>query len=199
MSLRLFVAIEVPAPVKTALSKVREELQSLVPAARISWTRPESMHLTLRFLGDVSSSEVPPLIEALNSATRGFGEIPLVCERLGCFPAPRSPRVLWAGVHDSEDRLSELSRRITTASAAFTPEPPEARFTGHVTLGRIRQKLRGAEIRQIGDFLDRSAPRTFGTWKAAQVELMQSELGADGSRYTVVECFSLVREHSHDH
>ncbi len=194
MSLRLFVAIAVPAPVKTALAKAREELQSLVPAARISWTRPESMHLTLRFLGDVSSRDVPPLIEALKGSTRGFGEIPLVCERLGCFPAPRSPRVLWAGVHDSEARLTELNRRVTAASAAFTQEPAESRFTGHITLGRIRQKLRGTEIRQIGDFLDHSAQRTFGTWEAAQVELMQSELAAGGSRYSVVECFGLVAE-----
>jgi len=191
MSLRLFIAITVPPEVKAALSKARDELASQLSKARISWTRPESMHLTLRFLGDVSPPDVEPVCEALTEATRNFGQIELICERFGCFPGLRSPRIVWAWVHDAADRLLVLNQRITSSTLKFTPEPVEARFTGHVTLARVRQKLGLLEARKIADFLNGPALRAFGSWTATSIELMQSELAPGGSRYTVVRRFSL--------
>jgi 2'-5' RNA ligase len=192
MALRLFVAMAVPAAVKSALAAVRDELAPELTRARISWTRPQSMHLTLRFLGDVAATDVQPLCQALTGATRDFGPLELVCERLGCFPGLRFPRILWAWVHDAADRLEQLSQKITAATSSFTREPAEARFTGHITLGRVRQKLGPPEARKIADFFDGPAHRVFGSWTVTTVELMQSELASGGSQYTVVEKFSLA-------
>ena len=193
MALRLFVAMAVPGAIKAALGRVRDELQSEVPHARISWTRPESMHLTLRFLGAVSPADVLPLGHALTEATRNFGVLELNCDGLGCFPGLRSPRILWAGVHDTADRLPQLSRQITVQTSRFTREQAEARFTGHITLGRIRQKLALAEARKISGYLERADQHGFGSWTATAVELMQSELNPGGSQYKVIEQFSLAR------
>jgi 2'-5' RNA ligase len=196
MALRLFLALAVPSAVKSALAAVRDELESELPHARISWTRVESMHLTLRFLGEVFPSDVQPLRDTLAVATRDFGPLELTCERLGCFPDIRSPRILWGWVHDAADRLELLSRQITAASLPFTREAAEARFTGHVTLGRVRQKLRLHDARKIADFLNGKVHRVFGSWIATTVELVQSELASGGSQYTVLEKFSLTKGRS---
>ena len=182
---RLFVAIAVPEEVKASIVLARDELRAKIPPAAASWTRPENMHLTLRFLGDVEESRIESLKAGLAEALAGFGKLPLVSERLGCFPDLRYPRVVWAWVHDAAERLALLQRRVAQATNAFTREPAESRFVGHITLARLRQiKRPQAEI--IAAFVNGAVGRKFGEWIADRVELIRSELSPGGSRYTTL-------------
>ena len=181
--LRLFVALAVPEEVKTRLAAMQSELRTQLAPLLASWTRPESMHLTLHFLGDVESSRVDTLAKNLAAALMGFGSLSLVARQVGCFPDARSPRVFWVAVQDRAGRLRELQRRIVTVSAGFGRESAEKAFVGHVTLTRAKQ-LNRRQIAILADVVKRAENLCFGEWKADQIHLMRSELSPSGSRYS---------------
>jgi len=190
VKLRLFVAFAVPPDVKARLAIVQEELRCSLSREAVSWTRLENTHLTLRFLGNVDVNQVEALSANLANAASGFGSLRLISERLGCFPDLRYPRVLWAGVHDAEDRLADLQRRVVQAAAEFTTEPPEKSFTGHITLARIK-RIKRPQAEAIAAFVNGAAVRQFGEWTADRIELLRSELRPEGSRYTTISSAAL--------
>ena len=181
-AVRAFIAIRVPDAVLAKLAEVQREIKSLLPPRSTAWTRPESMHLTLRFLGNVATPHVPELENRLRAALTGFGNFHLICERLGCFPDLRYPRVVWAWVHDANERLQELHRRIDEAVREFAEKPAEARFVGHITLARPR-KIKRPEAERLARFVEAAVDRSFGSWSTDDVLLMRSELSPCGSKY----------------
>lgn len=187
---RLFVAVPVPADIRSRLASVQRELGEQLPHRAATWTRTENIHLTLRFLGNVDVARIDALGAALASSVTGMGPLTIAAGALGCFPEARRPRVLWVGVRDVDGRLSELQSRIVDATAPFTSQPAESKFVGHLTLARFKViKRTQAEI--IAGFLQRGAARCMGEWRARTCELVRSELSSDGSRYSVVASFSL--------
>lgn len=188
--LRCFVAIQLPAQVRAALCEVQADLRPLFHGCSISWTRAENLHLTLRFLGDVPVARLDDLKSSLRASLTGFGKPDLLCERLGCFPDGRFPRVVWAAVRDAKERLPELHRQVDVAVREFCNRPAEARFVGHVTLARPRQ-IKRADAERLARFLEGVANRQFGTWRGTEVELMASALSPGGSRYTTLDVLPL--------
>lgn len=189
---RLFIAIPVPEAAKAELVRVQNELREVLPHHSASWTKPDNMHLTLRFLGDVDVRRVADLEQTLRSTVTGFGELDLLCERLGCFPDLRFPRVVWAWVHDLEQKLDALSQRVNEAVSRFAEKPTEARFTGHITLARPKQ-IKRADAERLTKFVEQAASRRFVQWRASEVELIRSELTSFGSRYTTLAKPGLVQ------
>ena len=189
-ALRLFVALQLPVEVRTALQCVQAELRELLPRGSASWTPPENMHLTLRFLGNVPAQQVVVVKAKLHSALVGFGALDLRCERVGGFPDLRFPRVIWAGVHDAEDKLPQLQQRVDAAVREFCERPTEERFCGHVTLARPKQ-LKRAEAERLARFAEAAAKRSCGQWRCTEIELIASELAAGGSRYTTLDACGL--------
>ena len=138
----------------------------------------------------MDSSRLPELKAQLHSALAGFGAVEMYCERLGCFPDLRFPKVVWAWVHDPTERLFELVRRVNLAVAGIARQPEEARFVGHVTLARPKQITR-AEAGRLAAFVDSAVTRRFGYWTCQQVVLLRSDLAATGRHYTPLELISL--------
>src|SRR5512134_624706 len=95
--LRLFIAIALPDDIKARLAALQRELREGLGRSSISWTRPENLHLTLRFLGDISSDRIDDLTAALAAAAASQAPLNLTVAGLGCFPSSRRPRILWAG------------------------------------------------------------------------------------------------------
>lgn len=190
---RLFVAIAVPDAVKRELARIQGELREVLSSRSASWTKLDKLHLTLRFLGAVDAGRIPELERILRETVAGFGELNLLCERLGCFPDLRFPRVTWAWVHDTEEKLPALVQRVNEAVLPFAEKPAEARFTGHVTLVRTKQ-IKRPDAEQLAQFVGLAVTRRFGQWRADELELIQSELHERGSTYTVLAKFPLARE-----
>lgn len=180
---RLFIAVAAPEAVKVEIEKAQAEMSRALREARITWTRPEQFHLTLKFLGDVEALRVEPLTEALREACRGFGALNLRGEGVGCFPNLRRPRVIWVGVRDELEQLSTLADKIETTVSGFTLEEREERFSGHITLGRIKE-LYHSENGKLGQMAQDMARRSFGQWRADTMDIMRSELLPQGPRYT---------------
>jgi RNA 2',3'-cyclic 3'-phosphodiesterase len=190
-ALRLFVAIAVPQTVKAAIEQTQAELRRLLPHPAVRWTRPDQFHLTLKFLGAVEADRVVALQEALRGACAAFPALQLRAVRFSCFPNPRSPRVLWVGVEDAEAQLPLVHSAVETAVAGFTSQTAEGRFTGHVTLARIRDLPR-ADAAMLERWLTEMAERNLGNWTADRVELIRSELQSGGARYATLATVPLA-------
>lgn len=192
-SLRLFVALPLPAEVAAQLVVVQRELRDVLPPSSVAWVKPGGLHLTLRFLGDVNAARMPELEQSLRAGLREQGELDLVCERLGCFPDRRFPRVVWAWVHAADEQLDRLAQAVEAAVAPFAEKPVDARFVGHVTLARPKQ-IRRADAERLARFVEGAVARRFGEWRAGAVELIQSRLGPGGSEYTTRATINLLSD-----
>jgi 2'-5' RNA ligase len=189
--MRLFVAVTVPEGVKRKLEETQAELRRAAPERGVRWARREQFHLTLRFLGDVEAARVEGLAEAIRGACRGFGAVHLQAERVGFFPDARYPRVVWVGVQDQAEQLPRLQAVVERATEAFTTEKKDERFTGHLTLARIKG-IRREEAEVLGQAAAGMADRRFGQWTAYQIELLRSELLPEGAQHTTVATIALT-------
>jgi 2'-5' RNA ligase len=180
--IRLFVAITVPDVVREAVLRIQGELQRLAPGHAIRWSNPEQFHLTLRVLGDVSSSDVAGLQESLRAACAGVAPLHLRAQGIGFFPSARSPRVIWVGIGDREDRLAFFQKTIESAVQPYTAEPGGERFAGHVTLGRFREHKR-LNLSELIGHAGLLQNQLFGEWTADEIEIIRSELLPGRARY----------------
>jgi RNA 2',3'-cyclic 3'-phosphodiesterase len=189
-SIRLFVAVPVPAEVRQALAAAQNRLRERLPEKAIGWTRPEQFHLTLKFLGAVKVGDVPALVQALQTASAAFDNLKLRCSGAGFFPTPKRPRVIWVGLEDATSQLGSLQGSVETAVAPFTLEKPENRFHAHVTLGRV--KTAGREnIDQMHEWAFRESGRIYGEWIANSIELVRSRLSPNGATHVVLHLVAL--------
>ncbi|MGD0260184.1 MAG: RNA 2',3'-cyclic phosphodiesterase [Verrucomicrobiota bacterium] len=188
---RLFIAVAIPGEVKAKMEAAQAELRRVLPERTVRWARREQFHLTLRFLGDVQAARVEALGEALRAACRGFGALHLRAERVGFFPDLRRPRVVWVGVQDQAEQLPRLQAAVELATREYTTEEKEERFTGHVTLARIKG-IKRPEAEALGQAAAGMAERLFGHWTAYQVELMRSELLPQGARHSTLASIALA-------
>ena len=190
---RLFVAITVPDAIREEMLRVQHELQLLAPRGAVRWTKPEQFHLTLRFLGDVSSDRVMDLQEAVRAVCASAPVLHLRAQGVGFFPHARAPRVVWVGINDSGNHLVNLQRKIEDAVRPFTAETGGERFAGHVTLGRFKQ-FNVLGVRELTAGAEAMKDRRFGEWTGREIEIIRSELLATGSRYTLLVAIRLGTE-----
>jgi len=190
---RLFVAIVLPGAVRDEIIRVQRELQPLVPREVVRWARPDQFHLTLRFLGAVPTDGIESLKQSVSAVCRNARPLSLRAEGVGFFPNPRSPRVVWVGINDGAGRLAGLQQQIEAAVRPFSPETGEKNFTGHVTLGRLKNP-RPSDIRDLVAHVQSLEKQTFGDWTAGQIEIIRSELSPNGARYTLLAVFRLGAE-----
>ncbi|MGA3266582.1 MAG: RNA 2',3'-cyclic phosphodiesterase [Verrucomicrobiota bacterium] len=189
-SLRLFVAISLPDHVRHAITAAQEELRALVSPNAIRWTNPDQFHLTLKFLGDVPAGQEGALRAALQPICAAAYALFLCAQGVGFFPHERSPRVIWAGINESTGSLADLQKRIEAAVQPFAPRQGTEKFSGHVTLGRVKF-LKRPEAGKLAGYARSLNQRQFGEWTAKEVELIQSELAPSGARHSVLAAFPL--------
>ena len=175
------------------MAEAQAAMRRVLPGPSVRWARREQFHLTLRFLGDVEAARVDALGEALRNACRDFGTLQLRAQGVGFFPNERYPRVVWGGVRDQAEQLPRLQQVVEAATEAFTTEKKEERFTGHLTLARIKG-IRREEAAALAQVAAGMADRLFGQWTGYRVELMRSELMPQGARHTCLGSFALGEE-----
>lgn len=185
--MRLFVALEIPAEVRTRLAALIRELRALAP--EVKWVRAENLHLTLKFIGETESAKLDAIRAALAEVRSGHA-IALLVQGLGFFPDDQRPRVLWAGTR-VPDHLAQLAID-TDAVVASLGFPRERRpFAPHLTLAR----LAGTPIPEpLREAIQRDAVRAFGAWQAREFHLIESRLKPAGAEYTTVQSFPFVSE-----
>lgn len=130
-SQRLFVALEIPGPVRADLGEALEPWRQELRGAR--WVPPENWHVTLLFLGATVGDRVPWVRERLGVAAAGAAAFETSLTTLGGFPSAPYARIIWAGLDDRAGRIAELARAV---GAAFDAEPEDRPFSAHVTVAR---------------------------------------------------------------
>lgn len=187
-SIRVFCAVELPEEVRSAVAAHAARLRREFPDARASWARPEGLHITLKFIGEVEAPRVESLARAAAAAVGGFDPFRLSIEESGTFPPRGAARVLWLGVKDGSGQLARLQRRLEQecATAGFPPEPRA--FKPHLTVARLR-----TPSHPLSEAHRRT---TFGPYDFGVTELLviRSQLGPGGSRYTPLSHHALLRE-----
>jgi 2'-5' RNA ligase len=183
-SIRAFVAIELDETIKAALGAVTSELKRR-PVSHIGkWVAPQSIHLTLKFLGDIAESQVPTIGQALQRACAGLPPFSISLTEAGCFPNAQRPRVIWIGVGGNLEVLAQLQRAVESEINPLGFEPERRGFTPHLTLARIRDKARSSERQELGQLLTKVKVDTSATMTVRELSLMRSELHPSGAVYT---------------
>jgi RNA 2',3'-cyclic 3'-phosphodiesterase len=185
---RAFVAIELPEHIAAVLGRFQEELKALGLSLR--WTRPENIHLTLKFLGEMPESDLSGICDAVDETARVHGPITLAAKGIGVFPNIRRPNVLWTGIAGQTEILTVLQRDLDVRLHELLGTGLEKRrFTGHLTLGRVKGRPDPKRLIR--------AMETFGSletesFTADGVCLFSSRLMASGPVYTRIMKASLA-------
>jgi 2'-5' RNA ligase len=189
--MRLFIAVEIDEAVRAAASRAAEDvharLSKLGPVA-VGWVRPESMHLTVRFIGEVGEDTCLELRSRLSTPLR-TPAFDLAVSGVGVFP-PRGPiRVIWLGLPQGAEELVALHQEIEGRISGLGFAPEDRPFRPHLTLGRVKAPLpRGAR-----DIIDRLPAAPIGRSSVGQVTLFQSRLSPHGAKYVALARAGLRR------
>lgn len=181
-AIRAFIAIELDDAARRAAAKVARALREGPEGDRVRWVRPENLHVTLRFLGDVESARVPSLARDLREALAELHGFQMQLGRVGVFPSSRRPRVVAIDVAPGE-RLEQLAEAVERVVVKAGLEPEKRRFRPHLTLGRAS----GRTLPPV------TAPVTVGgeSLLVDEIVLFRSELKRSGAIHTPLERIAL--------
>lgn len=183
-TLRAFMALELSDELRARLHRLARELEAAMPPRGVRWTRPEGLHVTLKFLGEISAARVADILLIMQSAAQGIPPFDCIVSGLGCFPNARQPRIIWVGLHEQGGALARLYRALEDGAARLGYAPEERPFSPHLTIGRVSRDAGSADLRRVGEVVSATDPGRLGRLEARCVSLMKSELRPGGSVYT---------------
>lgn len=172
--MRVFIAIELPAEIQKELGALQRDLKSVTNSAR--WVAPESIHLTLKFIGQTPDQRIPEIDSALIGLT--WKPFTVTVRGLGFFPGTRSPRVLWAGLETPT--MENLAQQVDTRMERLGFEKEKRAFRPHLTLARARD-MRIDNSLVIAT--EKYQEQVFGSFTVDRFYLIQSTLKPSGAVY----------------
>lgn len=183
-ALRTFIAIELDPEVRDALSRAQGKFKRGAPDGAVKWVNPESIHLTLKFLGDTPVSKVAKVADAMAAAREGLSAFDLSIEGRGCFPNCRRPRVIWVAVKDqSGGTLARLQAALERLVSPLGFPTEERGFSPHLTLGRIARNVNPAAEAAVGKLVQDSVVEQIAKQRVTAVSLIRSDLRPTGPVY----------------
>jgi len=196
LPMRLFVALDIPETIRQRIASFIEEVRALVPVVR--WVAPESLHVTLKFIGERPDAMVPRIEESLRKISSPAIQISF--RGCGFFPTEKSARVFWIGIEAGSD-LNQLATRLEGELRPLGIEDEKRAFSPHLTLARAGN-VSGAPERQPSDKSNRRfsllqaklramPPLDFGRMNAIEFFLYRSQLSSRGAQYSRVARFAL--------
>ena len=184
---RIFCAIEIPSPTRQRVLQHITNLRASVPEARASWSRESSIHLTLKFLGEIPKALVTNFGTAISRAVSEVAPFHIFIADAGAFPQRRDPRVLWIGVTDLTGQLSNLHSRLETECEREGFPRDTRSYHPHLTLARLRNQRGAREIARVHEDLGFASEEI----AVANLLLIRSELSSSGSKYTTISKHAL--------
>ncbi|MBN1365425.1 MAG: RNA 2',3'-cyclic phosphodiesterase [Syntrophaceae bacterium] len=186
-NIRAFLAIEPSENILREISNLQEKLKREI-SGRISWTRPQGQHLTLKFFGDISREDINNICAAVQKRVVSEPHLNLKIEKLGVFPDARRPRVLWCGVTGDVERLINLQKKLDGDFTAIGFPAEDRSFKAHLTLARIKDPR---DIMGMSEALKKYDSFKAREFTADKLILFQSNLTPQGAVYTKLAEFAL--------
>ncbi|MDQ1640258.1 MAG: 2,3-cyclic 3-phosphodiesterase [Pyrinomonadaceae bacterium] len=184
---RVFCAIELPSLVLEKISEQITRLRAAAPHSPASWSRPENVHLTLKFLGEIAPGRVGDLSQAAAAAVAGFAPFEILIKDTGSFPKHGTPRVFWIGIDDYSGKLARLQAKLDEECLRVGFAKDARPFNPHLTIARGRKpqgaRALAAAHKEMG----------FASTEVSVKELtvIRSELSSNGSNYTTISQHAL--------
>jgi 2'-5' RNA ligase len=189
--IRAFIAIELSEELKASLARL-QELIKLGSESYVKWVDPQGVHLTLKFLGNISVDRVSEISKAVAEVASSAAPFRLELTEFGAFPNLKAPRVAWVGLGGDLESLLRLQRGI---DQALNPLgfPAEARaFSPHLTLGRVRDQAAPPEQRKLGQRIASLKIQGQPSLYVDKVSLMRSQLTSKGAIYSRLSAAELL-------
>jgi 2'-5' RNA ligase len=193
-SIRAFVAIELSDEAIEELDRLQRKLKEQSPQDAVRWVRPQSIHLTLQFLGDVDSERVEAIAEALREISLDRAPFTFEIRELGVFPNARQPRVVWVGIVEPSGALAALQKGVAEALEPLGFEPEKRAFTPHLTLGRASRQAHRRALAELGELITRFKAGSLGQVFVNRIVLMRSDLRPGGAVYTPLAVLAFSKE-----
>ena len=188
----MFVALEIPSALRTNFAALMTDLRALdteSSAKKPSWTRPENLHVTLKFMGNVAPDKFDGIRAAL-AGVRSERSVELRFGGLGFFPDAKRPRFVWASIAASQN-LGAIAADIDRGVAGFGVPNEQRAFTAHLTLARCQH---GAISSSLRTTIQKDAARDFGGFRTNEFHLIESKLKSSGAEYTTLQTFVFAAE-----
>lgn len=196
--IRAFIAIEISSEIQEKLKQLTSHLKQQLEGVPVKWVPVENIHLTLKFLGNVSISNVEVLKKILDAEVASHHPFEVSVGELGAFPNTRRPRVLWVKLQAPPD-LNEIQRCIEQETARLGYAREKRAFKPHLTMGRVARHANSDQVRRVGQVLESTNVGFLGAMRVKYVHLFRSDLEPTGAVYTRIhtaEFMSALGEYS---
>jgi len=182
-TIRSFIAVELPEAVKTGLQQLQTEL-TLPRYSFVKCVSPEGIHLTLKFLGNISANKVTDITGVMEQASQGVNPFQLQLIEVGAFPNLKRPRVLWVGIKGEVDKLVDWQQRLDNGLVPLGFAKEARPFTPHLTLARLRENCSPGDRLHFGEMVARSHVEVDYNFTVTSLNLMRSQLFPTGAVYS---------------
>ena len=190
--IRSFIAIELPDELKLELIQLEARLK-LDKQPWVKWVNPYSIHLTLKFLGNIAIDRTGEITGAIEDAVQGISPFHLEVKELGVFPNLKRVQVAWVGISGELDKLSQLQKRIETNLTPLGFAPESRAFTPHLTLARLRDQASLDERQRFGQLIANAKFEAAYTIEVDAISLMRSQLTREGAIYSRISLVELKK------
>lgn len=186
---RLFCAFELPEALRRSIADHSQQVRDAVPDAVASWSRPENIHLTVKFFGNVDQAKAPAITAAATRVVKEFSPIRIEVGKTGVFPRPSRPQVLWIGVEDASGALAKFQQTLEDEFAREGFSKEDRAFKPHLTIARIRRPQNANQLADAHLRMEFSPVEIV----LSELVLFRSELSSKGSKYTSISRHRLER------
>jgi RNA 2',3'-cyclic 3'-phosphodiesterase len=181
--IRAFIAVDLSPEIQKQLEEVSRQLMAVLGTASLRWTPVKNIHLTLKFLAEVSVVNLEMLKKIMRAEAEHVEAFEVSVGHIGAFPSASRPRVLWAGVQ-APDQLGELQKKLESEIAQVGYPPEERAFSPHLTLARVTRTAQPGDLRKIREAIEKAQVGFLGIAPVEAVHLYQSDLRPGGAIYT---------------
>jgi len=188
--IRAFIAINLSADVLERIEQVALDLKKRMNSVPIRWVPTENIHLTLKFLGNVSTANLELLKDILGNVASNHHECDISVGGIGVFPKPHNPRVIWVGMEVPQE-LFNLQREIEIETARLGYSREHRPFSPHLTFGRVSRNASTEDVQIIAESLENYKVGFLGATRVRTVYLFRSDLKPEGAEYTPIHSAAL--------
>jgi len=189
-NIRAFLAIEPPAAILDAAGILQEKLKKET-TGKVSWTKPQGNHLTLKFFGNIDENDKKNICAAVGKQVALIPPILIKIAGIGCFPNSKKPRVLWLGASGDIEKIAKLQAQLEEDFEKLGFARENRNFRPHLTLGRIKNP---SEVTGVGEAINKYIDYSAGEFICKEVVLFQSELTPQGAIYSKLKTFNFTGE-----
>jgi 2'-5' RNA ligase len=189
--IRAFIAIDLSLEIHQRLNEVLENYRNQLVTLPIRWVAVTNIHLTMKFLGDVSLSNLNILTDMIQTEASGHHQFEISVGGSGAFPNNRQPRIIWIGV-EAPQELVAIQNGIESVTARLGYEREERAFSPHLTLGRVSRNASSQDIKTISQIIEKTRVGFLGATWVDKVHLYRSDLRPTGAVYTQLFSTSLL-------